>query len=177
MGQLFRVQHIGDPDPNTGDLVLVARPDTTAGGADLLAAHIALGDLVDSNVVRHQQMGVGGDQQLGGVHAAVLQSPQLIEQDTGIDHHAVADNVGDPGRQHTRRDEMQCEILAGRQDDGVPGVVAPLIAHHPLHAATQQVGGLTLALVAPLGADEDDRRHELLPPGLAGYARLLWSSR
>ena len=34
-----------------------------------------------------------------------------------------------------------------------PGVVAALIAHHPLHGPPQQVRGLALALVAPLGAD------------------------
>ena len=68
---------------------------------------------------------------------------------------------------------MQREVLAGGQDDGVPGVVATLIANHPLHAATEQVGGLTFALVAPLGADEDDCRHDTLPPGLACLRLLI----
>ena len=157
-----------------GDLVLVARPDAAAGGADLLVAHVALGDLVDGHVVGHQQVRVGGDQQLGGVDAAVFQALQLVEQHAGIDHHAVADDVGDAGRQHARRDQVQREILAGRQHDGVPGVVAALVAHHPLHAPAEQVSGLTFALVAPLGADEDDCRHDMLPPDLAC---LLWSSR
>ena len=74
VGQLLRVEHVGDPDPHAGDLVLVARPDTAAGGADLLAAHVALGDLVDGHVVGQQQVRVGGDQQLGGVDAAVFET-------------------------------------------------------------------------------------------------------
>ena len=57
---------------------------------------------------------------------------------------------------------MQREVLAVGQHDGVTGVVAALVAHHPLHLAAEQVGGLALALVAPLGADQHDRRHVTL---------------
>src|SRR3712207_8057984 len=39
------------------------------------------------------------------------------------------------------------------------GVVAALVTNHPLDLATENVGGLALALVAPLGADQHDRRH------------------
>jgi hypothetical protein len=82
-------------------------------------------------------MRVGGDQQPRGVDAAVIEALQLVEQHTGIDHHTIADDVGDAGRQHARRDEMQSEVLAAGQYHGVPGIVAPLIAHHPLGAPTE----------------------------------------
>ena len=154
VGQQFGVEHVGDPNPHPGDLVLVARSDAAAGGADLLAAHVALGDLVDGDVVGQQQVRVGGDQQLRRVHAAVFEALQFVEQDAGVHHHAVADHVGDSWREDSRRDQMQREILAGGQYDGVPGVVATLIAHYPLHAPAEQVSGFTFALVAPLGADE-----------------------
>jgi hypothetical protein len=42
----------------------------------------------------------------------------------------------------------------------VAGVVATLIAHDVVDAATQQIGGLALAFVAPLGAYENDCWHE-----------------
>ena len=137
VGQQLGVEHVGDPDSHAGDLVLVAGADAAAGGADLLAAHVALGDLVDGHVVGHQQMRVGGDQQPGGVDAAVLEALQLVEQHAGIDHHAVADDIGDAGRQHARRDEMQREVLAVGQHHGVPGVVATLVAHYPLGAPAE----------------------------------------
>jgi hypothetical protein len=172
--QHFPVQHVGDPDADARDLVLVAGADPAAGGADLLVPHVALGDLVDGHVVGQQQVRVGGDEQLGGVHAAVFEALQLVQQHAGVHHHAVADDVGDTRGEHTRRDEVQREVLAGGQDDGMPGVVAALVAHHPLNAPTEQIGGLTFALVAPLGADEDDCRHDTLPPDLAC---VLWSSR
>ena len=162
LGQLPLVEHVGDADPDARDLVLVARADAAAGGADLLAARVPLDHLVDGDVIRHQQMRVGRDQQPLGVDAAIFQTLQLVEQYAGIDHHAVADHVGDAWRQDPRWNEVQREILAGRQDDGMPGIVPALIPHDPLHAATEQVGGLTLALVAPLGADEHDCRHGIV---------------
>lgn len=96
-GQQLLVEHVGDPDADAGNLVLVAGTDAAAGGADLLAAGVSLDHLVDGDVIRHEQVGVGGDQQARGVDAAVFQALELGEQHTRIDHHAVADDVGDPG--------------------------------------------------------------------------------
>ena len=39
--------------------------------------------------------------------------------------------------------------------DGVPGVRAPLISHHPVGALGQHVHELPLPFVAPLRADDD----------------------
>ena len=136
-GQQLGVAHVGDPNADAGDLVLVAGPDAAAGGADLLTAQVPLGDLVDSDVVGHQQMGVGGDQQPRGVHPTVVQPAQLGEQHARIDHHTVADDVGDPGREDARRDEVQREVLPAGQHHRVAGIVAALVAHDPLHASTE----------------------------------------
>src|SRR5690606_16199107 len=38
-------------------------------------------------------------------------------------------------------------------------VVAAVELHHVVDAAAEQIGGLALALVAPLGSDQDDRWH------------------
>ena len=48
-------------------------------------------------------------------------------------------------------------------DHGMPGVVAALVADHIVHLVTEQVGGLALAFVTPLGADEHDGRHRATP--------------
>ena len=136
-GQQFGVEHVGHPDADAGDLVLIARADAAAGGADLLVAQIALGDLVDGDVVRHEQVRVGGDQQPGGVHPAILQALQLGQEHTGIDDNSVADHVGDTRGEDARRDQVQREILPGGQHYGVTGVVAALVAHHPLNATTE----------------------------------------
>ena len=116
-------------------------------------------DLVDGHVVRHDQVRVGADQQVAGVDAAALQPGQLVEQHAGIDHHPVADHVAHARGEDPGRDQVQREVLAVGQHHGVPGVVAALVAHHPLDLAAEQVGGFALALVAPLGTDQHDRRH------------------
>ena len=64
-----------------------------------------------------------------------LQPGQLVEQHAGVDDHAVADHVLHAGREDPGRDEVQGEVLAVGQHHGVPGVVAALVAHHPLHLA------------------------------------------
>ena len=58
---------------------------------------------------------------------------------------------------------MKREVLPGRQHHGVACIVAALIAHNPLHTATEKIGGLSFALVTPLGADEHDCRHGISP--------------
>ncbi len=44
-------------------------------------------------------------------------------------------------------------------DDRVPGVVAALKAHDRVGLLGEQVGDLSLSLVAPLGADDHDSGH------------------
>src|SRR5215212_7511870 len=97
LGQRRLVEHIGDPYPDPGDLVLVTGPDAAAGGADLLATRVPLDHFVHGDVVRHQQVGVGGDQQAFGVDAAVLEPFELVEQHARVDDYAVADHIGDAG--------------------------------------------------------------------------------
>jgi hypothetical protein len=52
---------------------------------------------------------------------------------------------------------------------GVPGIVAALEADHDVGLGGQPIDDLALALVAPLGPDNNYIRHELLV--LAGRAR------
>jgi hypothetical protein len=48
-------------------------------------------------------------------------------------------------------------VLTSPMCTGVPGVGAALVAHHPVGALGEHVDQLALALVAPLGADDDER--------------------
>ena len=106
------VQHVGGANAEPRDLVLIARPDAATRRADLVAAHVALCHLVDRHVVGHQKVGVCRDQQSRGVDTAVLEALELGEQHTRIDDDAVADDVGDTGREDPRRDEVKGEVLA-----------------------------------------------------------------
>ena len=79
----------------------------------------------------------------------------LLEQDPRVQDHAVADDAGGVGVEDSRRDQVETEFLAGA-DHGVPGVVAALRPDDHVGPLGEEVDDLTLALVSPLPADEDD---------------------
>ena len=158
LGQDAGVEQVLDADPDPGDLVAVGRADAAPGGADPGAAQVPLGHLVQRPVVRHDQVRVGRDQQLGAVHAANGEAIDLLQQHLGVDHDAVADDRHDVGGEHPRGEQVQGVALVA-DDDGVAGVVPALVPDHVVHAVAEQVGRLALALVTPLSPDKNDGGH------------------
>ncbi len=156
------VKDVLDADAKAGHLVHVGRADAAAGGADGAAAEEPLGDLVQDLVVGRHEVRVGGDAQLGGVRAAGLQSVDLLEQGFQVHHAAVADDRNRVRAQDAGRKELEL-ILLTAYDDGVPGVVAAVGLDDIVDAAAKQVSGLTFAFVAPLGSDDHDCWHGILP--------------
>ena len=128
------------------------------GGADRELAQLDLARRVEQHVVGHDQMCVGGDPQVADVDAAAPQPVDLAEQDARVEHDPVADHAGLVRVEDPRGNQVELELLAVA-DDRVAGVVAALEAHDRARALGEQVGDLALALVAPLGADYDDARH------------------
>ena len=59
----------------------------------------------------------------------------------------------DAARQQVQR------VLLVADDDGVAGVVAAVELDDVVDATGEQVGGLALSFIAPLGADDDSGRH------------------
>ena len=159
LAQDLRVQQVLDPDPEARRLVRVAGADAALCGPDLELAQPRLAGRVEHHVVGHDQVGVGGDPQAAGVDAAAAQALQLLDQHRRVDHHPIADHarlarVEDPGR-----DQVELELVAVA-DDRVAGVVAALEARHDVGLLGEQVGELSLALVAPLGAHDHDSGHD-----------------
>ena len=77
-----------------------------------------------------------------------------------------------------RRELAELERLAA-DDDRVPGVRAALVAADDVRLLRKQVDDLALALVAPLRADDDGRRHDLESARTRPRARRLgrWFAR
>ena len=75
-----------------------------------------------------------------------------------VDDHAVADDRGDVVVEDAARHQLEGEGLAV-DHDGVPGVVAALVADDHLHLLGQEVGELALALITPLGPDDHGCGH------------------
>ena len=116
-----------------------------------------------------------------GVDAALLESVDLVEQHLEVDHDTVADDRDAAGAEDAAGQQVQGVLLVA-DHDGVAGVVAAVELHDVVDPATEQVGGLAFALVAPLGPDDHNCRHGIAPPstratspGLAGLL-LMQSS-
>ena len=77
-----------------------------------------------------------------------------LQQRRRIDHQAVADDGLLAGPQNAARNQLQDE-LALADEHGVAGVVPALVAGHDIEAFGEKVDDLALALVAPLGAQDD----------------------
>ena len=93
----------------------------------------------------------------------LLQPVDLVEQRLRIDHDAVADDRQLAAAHHARGQQRQ---LVGHavDDQRVAGIVAALEAHHDVGLLGQPVDDLALALVAPLGADDDHIGHKTSSP-------------
>ena len=84
------------------------------------------------------------------------------EQCLQVHHAAVADDRHRVRAQDAGGKEFELVLLAA-DDDGVPGVVAAVGLDDVVDASAEQVGGLSLTLVAPLGSDDHDSWHGILP--------------
>ena len=87
-----------------------------------------------------------------------LERVDLGEQRREVDDDAVADHRDDVVVEDPARDQLQGVALAA-DHDGVAGVVPALVAHDVGVLLGQQVDDLGLALVTPLGADDDGDGH------------------
>ena len=92
------------------------------------------------------------------VDALRLEHVDLGEEHGGVDHDAVADDRHDVGYRTPLGHELEREQLAV-DDERVPGVVAALVAHARGALLGEVVGEPALALVTPLGADDDGAGH------------------
>jgi hypothetical protein len=114
--------------------------------------------VVEEHVVGHDQVRIRADAQPGEVDALGAQPVELVGEDLRVDHHAVADRAQPPRIEDPGGDQVQLPRHAVA-DDRVSGVVAALEADHQVGALGEEVGDLALALVAPLGAHDDDAGH------------------
>ncbi len=152
------VEQVLHPDAGPRRLVCVGGTDATPGGADPGFAEIAFCHFVECAMVRHDQVRVGGDEQPLTGDPTFGEAFHLREQDLGIDHHPVADDRRDMRGEHPGGQHVQ-GVGFVTDDHRVAGVVAALVPDHVVDEVTEQVGCLTLALVAPLCAHHHNGRH------------------
>jgi hypothetical protein len=103
---------------------------------------------------------VAGDPQARGGDAAGFEAVDLGDEQPRVDYAARADDADRAGIEDARGDVVEGKGLAVAQDR-VPRVRAALIAAYEVRVLGEEVDDLPLALVAPLGADDDGGRHYL----------------
>jgi hypothetical protein len=121
-------------------------------------------------VVRHDQVRVRRQFQVGDADSGAFQPVDLAQQNPRVDDDPVADHTRLIGVQDPRRDQVEGERLTVA-DDRVAGVVAALVADDRGSPLGEQIRDLALALVAPLGADYDHAWHWLDSDGCARLVR------
>ena len=154
-GEALAMKQIRDAQRAARHFVLVRRADAAPGRADGIRALRLLARPVERHV-RGQNQGTGRAhaQALEHRHALPDQHFRFFEKRLERQHHAVADQTLHVRVQDSGGDQRQNGFLAA-DDQGVPGVVAALKAHHRLRLIGQQIDDFALALVAPLQTDHD----------------------
>ena len=93
-----RVGQIADADAAPGDLVLVRRPDAARGRPDLALAAARFRQQIQIAMVGQDEVRLVADDDAGAdVDAGLRELVHLGKERLRIDHHAVADDAGDPG--------------------------------------------------------------------------------
>ena len=92
-----------------------------------------------------------------GVDAARFEVVELGDQHLGVDDAAATDDGDLAGDDPARRGADLERLVA--DDDCVPGVRPALVTADHIKPLRKQVDDLALALVTPLCADDNGRRH------------------
>jgi len=141
------------------DLVFVGRADAATCGADLFAAALLpcrFPGHIQRGVERQNQRTRFADAQTGSnFNTGLLQPGNLFEKLANRQHHTVAD-VAPDARAHDAAGNQVKGGLDAVDDQGVAGIVSALEAHDALRAFGQPIHQFAFALVAPLGADDND---------------------
>ena len=150
---------VRDADRPAADLVLIGRANAATGGADLACARLGLARGVQIAVNGQDQGGVVGQNQKvrRDLHALRANAGYLVQQGPRIDHHAIADHR-QLALDHAGGEKRELVDLFA-DHEGVSGIVAALKAHHHIGPVRQPVDQLSLAFIAPLGADDCNIGH------------------
>src|SRR2546430_10750834 len=99
---------------------------------------------------------IADEQAVIHLHAVVTQSGNFFEKCDGIENHTIADTAAGSRAQYATGHQLQDKLFAV-DDDRVPRVMAAGVPSHDGKLLRQDIAGLALPSVTPLGADDDRR--------------------
>jgi len=161
IGECGWVEHVARTEADASCLVGIGGSDALERRADLLVAATRLVQRIEALVPREDQVRLAADPELGAADAATFEGVDLAEQGGEVDDDPVPDDGDDVRIEHPARDQLQGVALAA-DDDGVTGVVPALIADDVAVLGGEQVDDLCLALVTPLGSNDNGDGHGTL---------------
>ncbi len=157
--QPVRSRQVGDTHADPGHLVGVGGADPPPRGPQRRAAPaLLLGPIEQLVVGQHQVRPRADEDAVFHLAAPRLQLLQLLEQGHRIDDHAVPQRAALAFVEDAGGDLVQDELFV-TDAHGVARVGAALIAGDPVGVLGQDVDDLSLPLVAPLRADDDEATH------------------
>ena len=101
---------------------------------------------------------IADEQAAGNLDTGRLQGVDFGKQSGGVDHQAVADYGLLAGPQDSAGDQLEDEFPIANED-GMPGIVAALIARDNVEAFGEDVDYLSFAFISPLRAQYDHVSH------------------
>jgi hypothetical protein len=153
----LRVEQVLDADADSKGLVCVRGADPATSRPDPKPAETALARLVDRAVPRHDHVRVPREPDAVDGQPARLQVVELGDELLGIDHAAGADHAlllrDDARGQMAKLEGLSVDL------DRVSCVGPAVVAADQIRVLGEQVDDLALALVSPLGTDDDGRGH------------------
>ena len=151
----FHVQKLAHAECLFEVFVRINRRDPALGGTEFFIGKALLFEAVLLHVVRHGDDRAVGDLEVFGTDgdAGFAQARDLACKVFDVDDHAGAHHADHSFAQNARRQEIE-DKLAPLVDDGVPRIVAALIAADDVEILGQKVDHAALALVSPVDADD-----------------------
>ena len=98
---------------------------------------------------------VGYEQATFDSDADCFEPLQFLKEGDRIENNAAADNAGDVMMKDPGRDDVQ-NMTPAPEVDRVSRIVPALVTRDTVKPLSKDIDDLSLALIAPLGADDDD---------------------
>jgi hypothetical protein len=157
----MHVKKVTRANPGPRDTVDIRGADAVACRSERVFAALALGALIELNVVRQNQVSKIRNPNAGCVDSVKLKCIELSHQLAGgYDGAGTDDAMIDTGN-NTAWDDPQ---LIGFIPDthGVPSIRAAAVSRNDMRAARQEIDNASLAFIPPLGADDKGYGHRIV---------------
>ena len=139
-------------------LIHICRTYAALGSTDILASAECLGETVELDMPRHNDVSAGVYLEVSGGYASCLEAVELAYEVLGVENYTCADKAEGVLVENTRGNEVELVYLTVI-NYGMTSVVTALRAYNNIGAGGDDVDYLTLSFVSPLCTNNNISRH------------------